>query len=422
MAQQPLFRRAALAAQKPKSFGEILLVRPLSYRLLSAAAVLCTLAIVALFTWGSYTKRSSVTGQLVPDAGLLRMYPPQSGIVTSKLVGEGQAVRAGESLYLITGERQSDTMGSVLAGISEQLGVRQASLQRELERTRQLQREEQDGLRRQVEALASELDKIDSLLAGQRARVGLAEETSARYQSLLDQDYISREQRQQKHEELLDQQARLKSIEREQIALRRELGLRRENLAGLRLKHENQQAQIERIISSTSQELGESEGRRLLAIVAPIDGTATAVVAEVGQAVDGRRPLLSIVPAGSLLTAQLYAPSRAVGFVRPGAPVLMRYQAYPYQKFGHARGSVVSVARTALPAGEISALLPPGVDAQGSEPLYLITVALEQQTIDAYGVAQPLQAGMLLEADVLQESRRLYEWVLEPLFSLSGKL
>lgn len=422
MAQQPLFRRAALAAQKPRAFGEILLVRPLAYRLLSAAALLCALAIVALFAWGSYTKRSSVTGQLVPSAGLLRMYPPQAGIVAEKRVAEGQMVRAGETLYLITGERQSGTMGSVLAGISEQLGARQDSLRHELERTRQLQREEQEGLRRQVAALASELDKIDSLLAGQQARVALAGETSRRYQSLLDQDYISREQRQQKHEELLDQEARLKSIEREQIALRRELGLRRENLAGLRLKHENQQAQIERVISSTRQELGESEGRRLLAVVAPIDGTATAVVAEVGQAVDGRRPLVSIVPAGSALTAQLYAPSRAVGFVRPGAPVLMRYQAYPYQKFGHARGSVVSVAKTALPASEISTLLPPGADAQGSEPLYLISVALESQSITAYGVDQPLQAGMLLEADVLQERRRLYEWVLEPLFSLSGKL
>ena len=422
MAQQPLFRRAALAAQKPRAFGEILLVRPLAYRLLSAAALLCALAIVALFAWGSYTKRSSVTGQLVPSAGLLRMYPPQAGIVAEKRVAEGQMVRAGEALYLITGERQSDTMGSVLAGVSEQLGARQDSLRHELERTRQLQREEQEGLRRQVEALASELDKIDSLLAGQRARVGLAEETSARYQSLLDQDYISREQRQQKHEELLDQQARLKSIEREQIGLRRELGLRRETLAGLRLKHENQQAQIERVISSTRQELSESEGRRLLAVVAPIDGTATAVVAEVGQAVDGRRPQVSIVPAGSTLTAQLYAPSRAVGFVRPGAPVLMRYQAYPYQKFGHAQGKVVAVAKTALPASEISTLLPPGADAQGSEPLYLISVALESQSITAYGVDQPLQAGMLLEADVLQESRRLYEWVLEPFFSLSGKL
>lgn len=395
MAQQPLFRRAALAAQKPRAFGEILLVRPLAYRLLSAAALLCALAIVALFAWGSYTKRSSVTGQLVPSAGLLRMYPPQAGIVAEKRVAEGQMVRAGEALYLITGERQSDTMGSVLAGVSEQLGARQDSLRHELERTRQLQREEQEGLRRQVEALASELDKIDSLLAGQQARVALAEETSARYQSLLDQDYISREQRQQKHEELLDQQARLKSIEREQIGLRRELGLRRETLAGLRLKHENQQAQIERVISSTRQELSESEGRR---------------------------PLVSIVPAGSTLTAQLYAPSRAVGFVRPGAPVLMRYQAYPYQKFGHAQGKVVAVAKTALPASEISNLLPPGADAQGSEPLYLISVALESQSITAYGVDQPLQAGMLLEADVLQESRRLYEWVLEPFFSLSGKL
>lgn len=421
MAQQPLFRRAALDAQKPKSCGEILLVRPLSYRLLSLAALACTLAIVALFTWGSYTKRSSVTGQLVPTAGLLRIYPPQSGIVGKKQVAEGQAVRAGDTLYLISSERQSQ-LGSVFASISEQLGARQESLGRELERTRELHREEQDGLGKQVVALRSELEKIDSLLDGQRARVALAEETSARYQSLLDQDYISREQRQQKREELLDQQSRLKSIEREQIALRRELNTRQENLAALRLKHENQLAQIERVISSTSQELSESEGRRLLAITAPIDGTATAVVAEVGQAVDSRRPLLSIVPAGSQLEAQLYAPSRAVGFVRPGAQVLMRYQAYPFQKFGHARGTVVSVARTALPASEISSLLPPGVEAQGSEPLYLINVALDRQHIDAYGIAQPLQAGMLLEADVLQESRKLYEWVLEPLFSLSGKL
>jgi membrane fusion protein len=29
---------------------------------------------------------------------------------------------------------------------------------------------------------------------------------------------------------------------------------------------------------------------------------------------------------------------------------------------------------------------------------------------------------MLLDADILQEKRRLYEWVLEPLYTLSGKL
>lgn len=422
MANQPLFRKAALEAQKTKSFGEILLVRPLSYRILTAAAVLCTLLIVALFTWGSYTKRSTVVGQLMPSSGLLRIYAPQGGVIEKKTVVEGQQLQAGDTLYVLSSERLSSTLGSVQASVSEQLEMRQESLQRELQRTSRLQEEEQAGLRKQVQALSAELEKIDGLLEGQRSRVQLAEETEARHQSLLDQDYISREQLQQKREELLDQRSRLKSIEREQIALRRELAARQEALLSLGLKNQNQLAQIERFISSTSQELSESEGRRTIAVTAPIAGIATAVVAEVGHAVDGRRPLLSIVPSGARLEAQLYAPSRAIGFIKPGDDVLMRYQAYPYQKFGHARGKVVSVARTALPAAEISALLPAGSDSQGSEPLYLITVALEAQAIKAYGQPQSLQAGMLLEADILQETRHLYEWVLEPLFSLTGKL
>lgn len=422
MASQPLFRQAALEAQKPKSFGDILLIRPLSYKILSLAAATCALSIVLLFTFGSYTKRSSVTGHLVPNGGLLRIYAPQTGIIQKKQVTEGQQLRSGEVLFLLSSERQSSTLESVQASISEQLGSRHDSLERELERTTRLQQEEQEGMRRQILALQAELAKVDSLLDGQRARVGLAEETSARYQSLLEQDYISREQQQQKHEEWLDQQARLKSIEREQIALRRELAMRQENLAGLRLKQQNQLAQIERYISSTSQELSESEGRRMIAITAPVAGVATAVVGELGQMADARRPLLSIVPAEARLEAQLYAPSRAVGFVKPGATVRLRYQAYPYQKFGHAEGKVVSVARTALPAGEISALLPAGFESQTHEPLYLITVTLASQAIQAYGEEHPLQAGMLLEADVLQETRRLYEWVLEPLFSLTGKL
>ena len=57
-----------------------------------------------------------------------------------------------------------------------------------------------------------------------------------------------------------------------------------------------------------------------------------------------------------------------------------------------------------------------------TEPLYRITVDLASQTVSAYGRPQPLQAGLLLEADVLQDTRRVYEWVLERLYRLTGKL
>lgn len=134
---------------------------------------------------------------------------------------------------------------------------------------------------------------------------------------------------------------------------------------------------------------------------------------------DGGKPLLSIVPAGAKMQAYLYAPSRAIGFVKPGDKVQMRYQAYPYQKFGQAQGKVTHVAKVALSGNELTGL---AQQANGGEPLYRITVDLSAQTVKAYGRQQALQAGMLLEADILQEQRRLYEWVLEPLYTLSGKL
>jgi membrane fusion protein len=56
-----------------------------------------------------------------------------------------------------------------------------------------------------------------------------------------------------------------------------------------------------------------------------------------------------------------------------------------------------------------------------NEPVYRIMVSLERQAITAYGQSVPLQPGMQLEADVIIERRRLIEWVLDPLFTLTGK-
>lgn len=230
---------------------------------------------------------------------------------------------------------------------------------------------------------------------------------------------------QQKQEELLDQRYRLQSQERDFIRVNRELVGLRYDLTNLSVKQQKQLSQIEREITNAEQELTESEAKRRLVITAPEPGVATAVSVETGQAVDTSKPLVSVVPHGAILQAHLYAPSKSVGFVKPGDPVLVRYQAYPYQKFGHAEGTVVSVAKTALPSNELAnmgSLSNNGGVGNNNEPVYRVTVALAKQTINAYGKPQILQAGMLLEADVLQDTRRLYEWVLEPLYSLTGKL
>ena len=138
-----------------------------------------------------------------------------------------------------------------------------------------------------------------------------------------------------------------------------------------------------------------------------------------GQAVQAGQPLMSVLPTDSPLQAELLVPSRAIGFIAPGDAVLLRYQAYPYQKFGHQRGKVSRISRSALSSGELGALV--GKAGQG-EPFYRITVKLARQAITAYGKPEALKPGMLLEADVLGEKRRLIEWVFEPLYSLRGKV
>jgi membrane fusion protein len=53
--------------------------------------------------------------------------------------------------------------------------------------------------------------------------------------------------------------------------------------------------------------------------------------------------------------------------------------------------------------------------------VYRVAVALDSQTMKAYGEAKRLLPGMEVEADALLDTRRLYEWVLEPLYALAGR-
>lgn len=420
-----IFRQAAIEAKHTSWLGQVILIRPITFSFLTALTAAMATVIIAFLILGTYTKRSRVSGHLVPSSGLLKVYAQQPGIVLEKRVVEGQKVRRGDILFVLSSERQSSTLGNTQANISSQVEARKKSLHAELEKNRFLQQDERNALTEKIASLQTELLKLDSQIEGQRNRVKLSKNTFSRYENLQAQGYISKDQLQQKQEELLDQHNRLHSLERDHIAIKREISIRKYELSGLALKHQNQLANIDRSIKSAEQELSESEAKRRLIVTAPENGTATAALVDIGQAVDASKTLISIVPEGSILQAQLYAPSKAIGFVKPMDMVLLRYQAYPYQKFGHAVGTVAYISKTALDSTELGIVGGNGSylrNGGNREPLYRITVNLSSQTITAYGKQQTLQPGMLFDADVLLDKRRLYEWVLEPLFSVTGKI
>jgi membrane fusion protein len=98
----------------------------------------------------------------------------------------------------------------------------------------------------------------------------------------------------------------------------------------------------------------------------------------------------------------------------------LRYQAFPYQKFGQYPGTVSLISRATLRPEEIELLNAGGIDPRTSPSLYRITVSPDAPFITAYGRHEPLQAGMQVEAHILAETRPLYQWILEPVYGLSG--
>jgi membrane fusion protein len=416
-----LFRKEVLEARRDALFGPVILRPPLSFTVWCVIAAVLSAAVVALLVFGQYTKRTRISGITVPSAGVMKLTTPQAGIVVERNVDEGQRVQAGQVLFVVWSERMTEATGrstGAHTAILEQLEKRRALLAGERERRAHLLDEQATATSDRLSTLQLEAAQLKKELATQAAREASAAEHLARYEQLARQDFVSPLVARQRRDELLEQTARRQAIERSAIANRREIGSVIAELKQLPLRVEQQQAEMERELAALEQDIVNAEIARKVFVTAPQDGVVTAIAAQPGQYV-GPQPLATLLPVAGAMEAHLFAPSRAVGFVVPGQTVRVRYAAYPFQKFGQHEGEVVQVSRAALSPGE----LPPQLAlATPPEPLYRITVRLASQQVLAYGKAQPLAAGMQLEADILQDRRRLVEWVFEPLIALGGKL
>ena len=400
--------------------GQIILTPRVSMHWVAVVVALVGLAVVLFMTFGTYTRRSTVTGQLLPSNGVIRILTPQVGVVVEKNVVEGQTVKKGDVLYVLSSDRLGTGAREIQADISLQVDERRRSMETEIARNRNVEVGEISHLERRAGTLRAEAQAIERQLEQQAIRLKLAQDAKTRYQSLADQDYIAREQLFLKETELSEQLSRLQALQREGLVAQRELATTVREIENTRVRYANQNALLQRSISSAQQELTEVDAKRRVVITAPESGRATLVLGEVGQVVDATRPIMNLVPQDAVLQARLYAPSRTIGFVRKGDKVQVRYQSFPYQKFGQYEGVVDSVSNASVPSSEqVGFVLP---DTPAGEPVFAITVRLKQQAVTAYGQNLPLQAGMRLDADVLQETRRLYEWMLEPLYSITGKM
>jgi len=414
-----LFRHEVLENRQRDWLGSIQLTRPLSLHLLTGLALAVAAAVIAYLVLGEYTRKARVTGLLVPDKGVIRLVAPRAGTVLEAHVVEGGVVRQGEVLYVLSVEQS--TLAGDTDAVVQSLSARERSLKGASLEQLELERQRLAAADREIEAMRHELAQMDAEAQLQDQRLVLAQQAQARLESLRGENFISAAQVQAKAEEVLGLRAQIQSLQRQRAVHLREVEQLQARRREIPLQVRAQRGEIDRSMAELAQQAAENEARRRIVVRAPQDGMVTGVLAQAGQAVTPAMALASLLPANARLQAHLFAPSSAVGFLRADQPVLLRYQAFPHQKFGQQPGQVVQVSRSPLQPSELAGLAQPSGGA-GGEALYRITVALDRQSVAAYGQAQPLVPGMQLEADVLLDRRRLIEWIFEPVLGLAGRV
>ena len=410
------FRKEAISAQADTLFGAPLIAQTPRVAVLVVALVLASVSFLAFAGWAQYTRKEHVVGYLAPTRGLIKVFTPQAGTVLERRVAEGQSVRQGEVLLVVSSERSSASTRDAQAAVLDQLAERRESLRREQDKQAEIDGLSAAAVEQRIRSLNAEIEQGRTQIELQRARVASAEVAVKRQEGLVAAHFLSEAALQQKTDELLDQRGQLASLNRTIAGLTRDIDAARTELATGRLKRANTAAQIDRQMSELTQQLTEADSRRAVVLTAPADGTVTTILAEVGQTVNPGAPLMSILPRGAALEAELLVPTRAAGFIRPGQSVALRYQAFAYQRFGHHLGEVVRVGRSVIQPNEAS------VPVTVSEPVYRVTVRLPAQQMQAYGQAMNLQAGMAVDADIWLDRRRVIEWLFDPILSITGRV
>lgn len=404
-----LFRTEVLEQQSSRLHGEVVLSQSLSTKLF-AVALFGIVAIAALWvSVGTYARIETVHGMLVTSVPSAKVVALQPGVVSELVVQEGQLVRKGDRLVVINSDREAAGGGDVAGRGLNALAVRQQLSEAQVA----MAGGRADAERRRLATIIASAEQQAMSLQDQ---IALQEQVVTSNQKMLDQvvavvdrGFVSKVELERRRQTLLSSQQTLASLRQQLTGRMAEAQQARDQLASVSIDAEQGVSRIRESLQAIDAEKARLEGEQSYVITAPIDGRVTALAAGVGRSVAAARPVMVIVPDGAELMAELYAPTRAIGFVEPGKETRLLYDAFPYQRFGSFGGTVDNISRIALDPRETEIPFP------FEEPVYRIKVRLDRQAIEAFGEQNPLQAGMTLKANIVLERQTFLAWLLQPL-------
>jgi HlyD family secretion protein len=417
-----------IQAQPPTPFARALL-----YSLLTLLGLLLIWAI-----FGKLDVVASASGKLLPQSYLKIVQPSEQGVIRDILVEEGQRVKAGQVLMRMD-TTLTETDGKTLATDTHAKRLALRRIDAELAgRPFASQPGDPGDLYAQTlaqyhanrtafeAALAQERslhDKAQSdLAAAEEIRTKLLKtlphyrQQDEAYQKLARDGFVSKIMATDKAREHIEKEQDLKSQEYLIQSARSTLTQSTRKLAQIaadyRRQLQTERADIEDKLDKSQGELTKQQYRRNLhELKAPQDGIVKDLATHtIGTVISPGTILMTLVPNGEILRAEVWVGNQDVGFIHTGEPVKIKFAAYQFQKYGMVEGRVAHLSADASDNQQ------QGNDKTGSNlPFaYRALIDLKAQHLIADGVRHSLTPGMQVTAEIHLGTRTILEYLLSP--------
>jgi HlyD family secretion protein len=414
---------------------------PIPRRLLYWLLALLALA-SAWLVFGRLDIVAVADGRLAPRTSLKIVQPTDPGTVVEIAVTEGETVLPGQVLLrLDPGVQEAETRalrGELtqrtlqLRRIDAELTDRpllvqpgdpaemfaRAEAQYRADRASYL-----DALAQESSAVARTTQDLHAALAVQnklQRTVPIYQTMAARYKTLQSEGYVSELFALERQRDRIEKEQDLEAQDHTVESLRASLAQAQRRLTQVSSTY-RQQLHAERAQAAGQRGRAEEELAKQLhrasavELRAPQAGVVKDLATHtVGTVVSPGTVLLTLVPVGEELQADVLVRHIDAGFVRVGQKAKIKLASYPFQKYGLLEGTVVYVSADASENAP-SRRDPAEEDATPAAPNgYRARIELASQTIAFDGHALALTSGMQVAAEIRFGERTLLEYLLAP--------
>ena len=410
-----LFRQEVINSKLNKLEGDVILLSKLSYSFLTCFFCVLTLLVFYWLSTSHYYRKETALGWIEPIEGIVKVYNPlPESIITELYVSEGQHVVVDDKLLQVKNKTSLIDGREFVHLFSANLNNQKLELTKQIRRQKENYSIRRKNLIEQIRSSNHGLVQIKTQLSILQDQETLAISEVNNYESLYASNSVSLIENNRAKKELLNIRNNIQTVKRELESLKNTISMQERELALLSSLHENELGELRRQIYDIDQQLLKIQAQSEAIIIAPISGIVTGIQGSVGQNLKDSIPLITIIPENSVLEVNLLVPVRAAGFLAVGQTLNVRYDAFPYQKFGTYKAVIRKISQSVFLPGETL-----NFPINSNEPFYIVQASLESESISAYGDDIRLKPGMTLSADINLEERTLLEWLLEPLYRLS---